>query len=142
MRVRVILFLVVMLGVGVSTPRVKAQGAPTVSAAPNDPLHRVQGPGACTTDASSSCAEAAGKILPLAMGPSPLQENLRRLTDEVGGRVTGSPQMARAVAWATDAFRAAGVPVHTEKYELAVSGVKAIRAWKCWANIFFRSGRT
>ena len=123
MRVRGILFLLLMFaaGIAIATPRVSAQAAPTISAAPNDPLHRVQGAGACTTDAASSCAEAAGKILPLAMGPSPLYENLRRLTDEVGGRVTGSPQMERAVAWATDAFRAAGVPVHTEKYELAVN---------------------
>jgi len=38
------------------------------------------------------------------MGLSPLEENLRRLTDEVGGRVTGSPQMAKAVDWAVAAF--------------------------------------
>ena len=52
------------------------------------------------------------------MGPSPLEDNLRRLTDEVGGRVSGSPQMARAVEWAVAAFRSAGVEVHTEKYKL------------------------
>ena len=65
----------------------------------NDPLHRVQTPStaACTTDASSSCAEVAAKILPLILGPSPMQENLRRLTDEIGGRVTGSAAMERAV---------------------------------------------
>ena len=55
------------------------------------------------------------------MGPSPLEENLRRLTDEVGGRVTGSPEMAKAVEWAVAAFRAAGVGVHTEKYTLPVT---------------------
>src|SRR6266849_11018530 len=52
------------------------------------------------------------------MEPSPLEENLRRLTDEVGGRVTGSPEMAKAVEWAVAAFRAEGVNVHTEKYTL------------------------
>ena len=56
----------------------------------------------------------------MVMGPSPMEENLRRLTDEVGGRVTGSPEMAKAVAWAVGAFRAAGVDVHTEKYTLPV----------------------
>ena len=55
------------------------------------------------------------------MGPSPLEENLRRLTDEVGGRVTGSPQMAKAVEWAIAAFRAADIEVHTEKYTLPVT---------------------
>src|SRR6267378_7375650 len=75
---------------------------------------------ACATT-QSSCAEAAAKILPQVMGPSPLEENLRRLTDEVGGRVTGSPQMAKAVEWAVTAFRAEGVNVHTEKYTLPVT---------------------
>ncbi len=50
-----------------------------------------------------------------------MEENLRRLTDEVGGRVTGSPEMAKAVDWAVAAFRAAGVEVHTEKYKLPVT---------------------
>jgi hypothetical protein len=68
-----------------------------------------------------SCEEAAAKILPIVMGASPLESNLRRLTDEVGGRVTGSPQMKKAVEWGVAAFRAAGVDVHTEKYMLPVA---------------------
>jgi hypothetical protein len=55
------------------------------------------------------------------MGSSPMEENLRRLTDEVGGRVTGTPQMAQAVQWGVAAFRAAGIDVHTEKYTLPVT---------------------
>src|SRR5258708_4291713 len=55
------------------------------------------------------------------MGPSPLEENLRRLTDEVGGRVTGSPEMAKAVDWAVAAFRAEGIAVHTVKYTLPLT---------------------
>src|ERR1700758_1357985 len=79
-----------------------------------------QGTAACSAT-EASCAEAAAKILPQVMGPSPLEENLRRLTDEVGGRVTGSPEMARAVDWAVAAFRAEGVDVHTEKYTLPLT---------------------
>ena len=75
----------------------------------------------CSATDASSCAAAAAKILPQVMGPSPLEENLRRLTDEVGGRVTGSPEMAKAVEWAVAAFRAEGVDVHTEKYTLPVT---------------------
>jgi carboxypeptidase Q len=89
-----------------------------------DPLQStqtVQGSSACSATEASSCAEAAGKILPLVMGPSPIEENLRRLTDEIGGRVSGSPEMARAVEWGVGAFRAAGITVHTEKYTLPVS---------------------
>jgi carboxypeptidase Q len=69
----------------------------------------------------ASCAEAAAKIIPQVMGPSPMEENLRRLTDEIGGRVSGSPEMAKAVDWAVAAFRAEGVTVQTEKYQLAHS---------------------
>ena len=52
------------------------------------------------------------------MGDSPLEENLRRLTDDIGGRVSGSPEMGKAVEWAVAAFRAAGVDVRTESYQL------------------------
>jgi len=76
--------------------------------------------GGCSAT-ESSCAEAAAKILPQVLGPSPLEENLRRLTDEVGGRVSGSPEMARAVEWALATFRAEGVDVHTEKYTLPLT---------------------
>ncbi|HEY2548589.1 MAG TPA: M20/M25/M40 family metallo-hydrolase [Candidatus Acidoferrum sp.] len=76
---------------------------------------------ACSAADASSCAQAAAKILPRVLGPSPMEENLRRLTDEIGGRVTGSPEMAKAVLWAVAAFRAEGVEVHTEKYKMPVT---------------------
>jgi carboxypeptidase Q len=91
--------------------------------AKTDPLAKPaagQEPAACSAT-EASCAEAAAKILPQVMGPSPLEENLRRLTDEVGGRVTGSPEMAKAVDWAVAAFRTEGVDVHTEKYTLPLT---------------------
>jgi carboxypeptidase Q len=90
----------------------------------SDPLAKGGSPqaaAACSATEASSCAQAVAKILPLVMGPSPLEVNLRRLTDEVGGRVTGSPEMAKAVEWAVAAFRAAGVDVHTEKYTFPVT---------------------
>jgi carboxypeptidase Q len=86
-----------------------------------DPLAKQSAPAAACSTTESSCAAAAAKILPLIMGPSPLEGNLRRLTDEVGGRVTGSPEMAKAVDWAVAAFRTSGVNVHTEKYKFPVT---------------------
>ena len=85
-----------------------------------NPLVPGQNPAAvgCSTTDASSCAQVAAKLLPIIMGPSPMEENLRRLTDEIGGRVTGSPEMAKAVKWAIAAFRAANIDVHTEKYTL------------------------
>src|SRR5438270_10136034 len=91
--------------------------------AQRDPLAKPttgQSAAGCSTT-EMSCAEAAAKILPQVMGPSPMEENLRRLTDEVGGRITGSPEMAKAVEWAVAAFRAGGVDVHTEKYTFPVT---------------------
>jgi hypothetical protein len=85
------------------------------------PGQSAPGKAGCSTTEASSCAEAAAKILPIVMGSSPMEENLRRLTDEIGGRVTGSPEMAKAVEWGKGAFRAAGVDVHTEKYTLPVT---------------------
>src|SRR5437588_2607503 len=85
------------------------------------PGQGAKGTAGCSTTDASSCAEAAAKILPIVMGSSPLEENLRRLTDEIGGRVIGSPEMAKAVEWGVGAFRAAGVDVHTEKYTLPVT---------------------
>src|SRR3989449_1220607 len=85
------------------------------------PTQATQGSAGCSATEASSCAQAAAKILPIVMGASPLEENLRRLTEEVGGRVTGTPQMAKAVEWGVAGFRAAGVDVHTEKYTLPVT---------------------
>src|ERR1700751_2056200 len=104
----------------ISVPALFAQFPPVKV----DPLRTAQsatGTPACSATETSSCAEAAAKLLPLILGDSPMIENLRRLTDEVGGRVTGSPEMAKAVQWGVAAFRAAGVDVHTEKYGLPVT---------------------
>jgi carboxypeptidase Q len=78
-----------------------------------------QGTGGCSVEAPT-CAQVAPEIIANALGPSPLQENLRYLTDVIGGRMTGSLAAARAVAWAVAAFRKAGVDdVHTEKFSVA-----------------------
>jgi len=60
-----------------------------------------------------------GKIIQTALQPSPIQENLRRLTDEIGGRVPGTPAMQHAVRWGMQAFTAAGADsVHSEGFEI------------------------
>jgi carboxypeptidase Q len=102
-------------------PELTTAQLPPAKKDPLAPLPSSQGAAACSATDASSCAQAAAKILPMVMGPSPMEENLRRLTDEIGGRVTGTPEMARAVEWGVAAFRAAGVDVHTEKYTLPVT---------------------
>jgi carboxypeptidase Q len=91
---------------------------PPANSDPLRPTQAVQGAGACSATEPSSCAQAAAKITPIVMGESPLENNLRRLTDDIGGRVAGSPEMVKAVEWAVAAFRAGGVDAHTETYTL------------------------
>ncbi|HLK34189.1 MAG TPA: M20/M25/M40 family metallo-hydrolase, partial [Terriglobales bacterium] len=57
-----------------------------------------------------------------ALKPSPLESNLQHLTDEIGGRVPGTPAMGQAISWAQEAFRAAGGEnVHTEPFQIPQS---------------------
>jgi Peptidase family M28 len=92
-----------------------------------DPLARIrvaaQGNAqACSATGETLCEQVAPKIIENAMGDSPLAENLRRVTNEFGGRVSGTPAAGRAVAWGVAAFRDAGVDVHTEKYAKRIGG--------------------
>jgi carboxypeptidase Q len=116
MRLRI--FLAASVLVCLVAPGVRAQLS-TAQSASFGQKSGAAGQACSATEAS--CAEAAAKIIPQISGPSPIEENLRRLTDEVGGRVSGSPEMAKAVEWAVAAFRVEGVAVHTEKYQLAHS---------------------
>ncbi|MGB6787518.1 MAG: M20/M25/M40 family metallo-hydrolase [Candidatus Acidiferrales bacterium] len=79
-----------------------------------------QGTSACAID--RPCADVAPLIIASALGASPLENNLRELTDVIGGRVTGSPANDKAIEWAVEAFRHARVDeVHTEKFTMPVS---------------------
>src|SRR5437762_1636594 len=104
---RTVFLISMFLCLFASMPPVQAQ-LPPAKKDPLSPAQSAQGKAGCSTTEVSSCAEAAAKILPIVMGSSPMEENLRRLTDEVGGRVTGTPEMAKAVEWGVGAFRAAG----------------------------------
>lgn len=102
---------------GCQAPLAFAQLTPSQTDA-LDKLRASQSSAACSESDASSCAAMAGKLIPLILGDSPMPDSLRRLTDEIGGRPSGTPEMARAVQWGLSGFRAAGVDVHTEKYML------------------------
>jgi carboxypeptidase Q len=62
------------------------------------------------------------RVIQAALLPSPLETNLQRLTDEIGGRVPGTLAMQHAMAWAVQAFTAAGADsVHTEGFTIPFS---------------------
>jgi len=99
-------------------PSLWAQMPPTQK----DPLipgQNAQGKAGLLRDGCFFVRGGGGEILPIVMGSSPMEENLRRLTDEIGGRVTGSPEMAKAVEWGVGRFARAGVDVHTEEVHAA-----------------------
>jgi carboxypeptidase Q len=64
----------------------------------------------------------AARIIQAALQPSPIESNLRQLTDEIGGRVPGTPAMQRAVEWGVQMFKAAGADsVDTEAFTIPYS---------------------
>jgi carboxypeptidase Q len=66
--------------------------------------------------------DSADRVIAEALKPSALETNLRRLTDEIGGRVPGTPAMQKAVQWGMEAFKAAGADsVHTENFTIPTS---------------------
>src|SRR4029077_5463734 len=64
----------------------------------------------------------ADRLIAEALKPSPIEQNLRHLTDEIAGRVPGTPALDRAVAWGVAAFEVAGADkVHAEEFTLPTS---------------------
>jgi len=71
----------------------------------------------------------AARIIQLALQPSPIESNLRHLTDEIGGRVPGTPAMQRAIDWGVQMFKAAGADsVRTEEFTIPYSWAEGATA--------------
>lgn len=71
---------------------------------------------------ASSETDDSTRIIQAALQPSSLESNLRHLTDEVGGRIPGTPAMQRAVDWGVQIFKAAGADsVYTEEFTMPYS---------------------
>ncbi|HVO59827.1 MAG TPA: M20/M25/M40 family metallo-hydrolase [Terriglobales bacterium] len=65
----------------------------------------------------SQTSSDSERIITEALKQSSLEANLRRLTDQVGGRVPGTPAMRHGVEWGLAAFTAVGGKnVHTEEF--------------------------
>lgn len=66
-------------------------------------------------------ADDLTRVMEEAQKGSSLETNLRVLTDEIGGRVPGTPTMQRAIQWGIAGFKQAGADtVHTEKFQIPV----------------------
>src|SRR5260221_11437350 len=74
---------------------------------------------ACLAATPPADTNEVNHVIQAALQPSPLEMNLHRLTDEIGGRVPGTLAMQHAVAWGVKAFTAAGAEsVHTEGFPI------------------------
>jgi len=63
--------------------------------------------------------KAENQVIQAALQPSPLETNLRHLTDEIGGRVPGTLAMQHAVEWGMQAFTdAQAESVHIEGFTI------------------------
>jgi hypothetical protein len=58
------------------------------------------------------------RLVSALIADTPLEADLRSLTDEVGGRATGSPANQRAVEWALARFRSASVDARAEPFSM------------------------
>jgi len=77
---------------------------------------------AATPPVPSADPNAETQVIQAALQPSALENNLRRLTDEIGGRVPGTLNMQHAVQWGVQALTAAGADsVHTEGFTIPYS---------------------
>ncbi len=83
-------------------------------------------------------AHAAQLLAERERGATPLFDDLRELCDSIGGRPTGSKACDRAVDWAVERFRAAGIEsVWTENYTIPGSWVGGVDQGECVAPVQF-----
>jgi hypothetical protein len=67
---------------------------------------------------SVSADDEVDMLIGAMLGDTPIISDLQALTDEIGGRVTGSPANEAAIEWALARFRQAEVPATREIFEM------------------------
>ncbi len=71
-------------------------------------------PGRPASPIADAYRSTADRILAAARGDRDAFAKLRQLTDHIGNRISGSPQLDTAIAWAVQTMTADGHVVHTE----------------------------
>ncbi len=67
---------------------------------------------------SLALADDSARLAAALLGDTPLVRDLRSLTDEIGGRPTGSEANRRAIEWGLARFREAGVEARSEAFSM------------------------
>jgi hypothetical protein len=68
--------------------------------------------------AAAAEPDDAARLVAAVLADTPMLADLEALTDRIGGRATGSEANERAVEWAAERFRDAGVEVRVEPFEM------------------------
>jgi carboxypeptidase Q len=81
-------------------------------------------PGQSATASSAQLDDGTLKSLAEVAGAGMMEtdtyENLRELSDDIGARVTGSPEAAKAIVWSVEKMKGIGLEnVHTESWQLS-----------------------
>ncbi len=88
--------------------------------------------------ASAAAQDVSQRIFAEALKPSPMEKQLRLLTDEIGGRVPGTPAMDRAVQWGIASFKeVGGENVHAEEFSIAQSWSEGATKFSVTAPVNF-----
>ncbi|MBC6951640.1 peptidase M28, partial [candidate division KSB1 bacterium] len=66
--------------------------------------------------ARQSAEDEAARLVSAMLGDTPIVADLRQLTDEIGGRATGSEANLKSVEWALAKFKEAGVEARKEGF--------------------------
>jgi len=82
---------------------------------------------------------ATDRVIAEAQKTSALEANLQQLTDQIGGRVPGTPAMQKAVDWGVASFKAAGADsVHIESFFIQASWAEGATRMTVVAPELFR----
>ena len=93
-----------------------APAPPMVATAPDAAPPDAPAPDARpATPLADAYRDTAAKIVTAARTGDGAYKKLQHLTDHIGNRLSGSPQLDQAIAWAQEAMKADGLDVHTEK---------------------------
>lgn len=73
---------------------------------------------ALTISGFATADDDLDKLVGAMLGTTPIIEDLKSLTDNIGGRVTGSPSNKASIQWALETFEKAGVSTTAEHFEM------------------------
>lgn len=80
------------------------------------------------------------KLVGAMLGETPILSDLEFLTDQIGGRVTGSPPNQAAVAWALQTFAQAQVSATRESFEMPLQWQELAVSTRISGDISFEAG--